>query len=85
MADNSAWEDYELETLSMIRKLNTKLNILNDEEIANLYREWSAEYACESWFFHTEHGVKCFCEWATTAPCDRNIKTINKENEGDKQ
>lgn len=74
MADSLGWEDYELETLSMIRKLNTRLNILSDKEIADLYREWSIEYACATWISPSEAGIECFCEWATTAPCDRNNK-----------
>lgn len=64
-------DDYKEQTIQMIRKLGGRLDEKTDEELADLYREWSKETASAGWLMHSERGVTAFSEWATTAPCDR--------------
>lgn len=65
------YADYELETIRAIRKLGSRLNNLTRDRIRELYSEWSGETACAGWLPHSEGSLKCFVEWATIAPCDR--------------
>lgn len=67
------YEDYELETIRAIRKLDARLNQLTQDRLWELYREWSGETAAAGWLTPTEQSLKCFLEWATTAPCDRPL------------
>lgn len=68
-------EDYRKKTLEMIRRFGGRLEAFSDDALSDLYHEWSEmTYSAGWWSPHQEH-VKRFCEWATTAPCDR--KTPN--------
>ena len=62
---------YKEQTIQMIRKLGGRLDEKTDDELADLYHEWSEETASAGWLMHSERGVTAFYEWATTAPCDR--------------
>ena len=73
--------DYKAKTIQMIREHGGRLDEKTDEELADLYHEWSEETASAGWLMHSERGVTAFSEWATTAPCDR--KRPNVEVRGD--
>lgn len=62
-------EDYEIETIKQIKQYSQKLSTMPDEKIHQLYSEWS-NLLCAGWLSPSENGVKEFCKWATTAPCD---------------
>lgn len=63
--------DYKAQTIRMIRERGGRLAEKTDDELANLYHEWSKETASAGWLMPSERGVYSFYEWATTAPCDR--------------
>ena len=57
--------------IQRIRDLDTRLNSLSDEELAELYHQWSEIHYSASWLEMNERTVKKFVCWATTAPCDK--------------
>lgn len=64
-------DEYKQKTLAMIRDHSDKLSSKTDNQLADLYREWSNVIASANWLMHSEIGVDEFCKWATVAPCDR--------------
>jgi len=70
-SDDNDIGEYEAQTIGLIRERGWRLNKKTDEEIAALYHEWSEESACAGWLMHDDMVITSFCEWATTAPCDR--------------
>ncbi len=63
--------DYEAETILAIRQRNTRLNVLHDSTLRDLYRTWSTESACAGWLAPSDTSITLFVEWALTAPADR--------------
>jgi hypothetical protein len=61
---------YELETLREIKKAGSRLNRLSQNQVCDLYREWSSITANAGWLAPSPIGISSFVEWATTAPCD---------------
>ena len=62
---------YKQETIEEIRKYRyTCLSTITDDEIAQLYREWSEITASANWLMHSPKVIESFIEWATTKPCD---------------
>ena len=64
-------EDYEIETLQQIRRICPRFLEIKSDIVMNLYAEWSEYNYSAGWVTPTVEGIKRFCEWATTAPCDR--------------
>lgn len=63
--------EYKQKTIATIRDHSDKLSSKTDDQLADLYREWSNITASANWLMHSEPGIKAFCRWATIAPCDR--------------
>ena len=64
------FKEYQKATIAMIREHGGRLSEKSDEAIEHLYRQWSDIMASANWLSHSEHGIKEFYLWATTAPCD---------------
>lgn len=74
-------EDYQINTIRMIHKHGGRLDALLDEQIVDLYAEWSAETADANWLLPTEHRITIFYKWATTAPCNRKRTGVGRKED----
>lgn len=63
--------EYKQDTIKKVRLFQSRLNSLDNVEIANLYQEWSELHYCAGWIESSEGRHSEFIEWATIAPCDR--------------
>ncbi|TXH16358.1 MAG: hypothetical protein E6R03_05595 [Hyphomicrobiaceae bacterium] len=61
-------EDYEQQTITLIRSFNSPLNALADSSIAMLYHEWSERKYCAGWLTPDSVRVAKFIAWATSSP-----------------
>ena len=64
-------QDYQEETLKMIRSRPSKLKWVDDEKLIRLYQEWSENTACAGWLTPCDRSIREFIIWAITPPCDR--------------
>lgn len=63
--------EYKRTTIAMIRAHSAKLAGMTDDELAQLYGEWSYQTSSAGWLMHSQSAIADFCLWATVAPCDR--------------
>lgn len=68
--DSLTEEECWAETIAAIRAKNERFNKLTNEQLRELYRQWSQEQAFSDWLVWNEQILDGFIHWATTAPID---------------
>lgn len=63
--------EYKCNTIAVIRAHSARLAEMTDDELVQLYGEWSQQTASAGWLIHSQSAIEGFCWWATVAPCDR--------------
>jgi hypothetical protein len=59
---------YEKLTISRIRAHSDILRSLSDEELADLYHQWSETFYSAGWLIDSNESLNAFVNWATTPP-----------------
>jgi hypothetical protein len=62
------FRQYELDTIAKIRARSDILRSLNDEQLANLYHQWSETFYSAGWLMDSNETLNSFVNWATTPP-----------------
>ena len=64
-------EDYQIETIELLRAHDARFEFVTDQQIVETYKEWSDIYHAAGWISITSKSVKSFADWAFSAPIDR--------------